>query len=352
MTSAPSLNRPPEILSAQENCSIDSKSQQYSSYYPPSCPPPYNISAEIDKREFKTSRVTFQPHKKGWRLSKLNRNIIIGAIATSMLLIATIIPLIYVLNNQENPQHDLIGYSTTSSSKIETTIPEENDVESSSASTSSSPPITTTTTATSPPAESTEPTTESTDPPDTYKFITRKEWGSKSKYWSDFELKKIRRIIVMSTGRNSCESLEECKELVRILQENSEYINFDSSPQITDIEENFLIAPDGTVFEGRGINDEGQHSYDKLKTSYNVDAIGVSFIGTFTKENITEHQKKSFDLFVEDLIENNDKIESNYMLFHRNQLIGGTNDLLSQDVKSWDNWITGETSTMLNSINS
>jgi hypothetical protein len=58
--------------------------------------------------------------------------------------------------------------------------------------------------------------------------------------------------------------------LVQILQKNDIYSN------LLDIRYNFIIGGDGSVYEGRGWENQGAHTKKE-----NVDSIGVAYIGTF-----------------------------------------------------------------------
>lgn len=85
--------------------------------------------------------------------------------------------------------------------------------------------------------------------------ISRDSWTS-MKYiiGKQKQLKPIQRIIVMETGAVSCTTLKSCKQFL-LHKQNVDY------PKVDDIKENFFVGLDGTIYEGRGWNREGQHTY-------------------------------------------------------------------------------------------
>lgn len=151
----------------------------------------------------------------------------------------------------------------------------------------------------------------------------------------------VERVIIMDTKSEACEGVESCKKFVKSRQ-IATYNTWVSDIYISDIRENFLIAPDGSVYEGRGFRHEGQHSFDTAVTSYNNQAIGVSFIGNYSTCNLTSKQEESFDKFIEKYIGEN-KIVSNYSVYYVDQFKyqsteEAINDKLYNKVKYFENW--------------
>jgi peptidoglycan recognition protein LE len=61
-----------------------------------------------------------------------------------------------------------------------------------------------------------------------------------------------------------------------------------------DIAYNFLVGCDGSVYEGRGWNRVGAHTY-----GYNQRAIGISFVGTFIRTLPPKISLKACKLLIE-----------------------------------------------------
>jgi len=119
-----------------------------------------------------------------------------------------------------------------------------------------------------------------------------------------------------------------------------QYDAYLSAVPLTDIQENFLIASDGTIYEGRGFAYEGEHTKDQATTSYNNQAIGVSFIGNYTETSLSTEQIESFEYFVQQMISNGTLIDENFKLYYNEQLIGSneSNDELYKSVRNFTNW--------------
>lgn len=139
----------------------------------------------------------------------------------------------------------------------------------------------------------------------------------------------------MDTQTDTCSGEEDCKRFVRLRQSEGNLYE--------DIFENFLIASDGSVFEGRGFEFEGQHSFDRVTTSYNNQAIGVSFIGNYTETDLSEDQFEGFKYFVQRSI-NESLIRVDYKLYFREQLVGPNviTKRLQAAVTTWDHWTEGD----------
>ncbi|KAK2139988.1 hypothetical protein LSH36_1522g00010 [Paralvinella palmiformis] len=137
------------------------------------------------------------------------------------------------------------------------------------------PPITTPISPTTTPSLST--TTSSTPVFDPCSVITsRSEWGAPS--ISEGETLRLpMQIIVMYLRGNNCTTKQECTEEAKHLYKEKENYNF-------------MIAGDGTVFEGRGWRMFSDHylSYGRIE-------YGVAFIG----KSITKKMRISFLYWIE-----------------------------------------------------
>ena len=78
-------------------------------------------------------------------------------------------------------------------------------------------------------------------------------------------------VIISHTASESSSTQAEMTYIVRLIQ--GFHIE---SRKFSDIGYNFLVGNDGNVYEGRGWNRVGAHTY-----GYNRRAIGISFVGCF-----------------------------------------------------------------------
>jgi len=121
----------------------------------------------------------------------------------------------------------------------------------------------------------------------------------------------IRRVIVTQTGDmiETCTTFEACSRRVREIQ-----AFFVESYSMKDIPFNFLIGGDGTVYEGRGYQYEGESFYNRSNenliflpriddnvtlSSLNALGISVAFIGTFESQELNHVHIQTFASFLE-----------------------------------------------------
>lgn len=102
-------------------------------------------------------------------------------------------------------------------------------------------------------------------------------------------------------------------------------------PDFDDIRENFLIASDGWVYAGRGFGREGQTTFSNSVTSFNSQAISISFLMAEEDIEPSRKQKASLCWFVEHSIEN-ENLAENYTAFHQSLLVSSEDeDELNED---------------------
>ncbi|TFJ97767.1 outer dense fiber protein 3B [Platysternon megacephalum] len=105
------------------------------------------------------------------------------------------------------------------------------------------------------------------------RIVTPGKWGGRPANCSS-PLKAVQTgyVIVLHTAGSSCKTGAECNQQMTNIQHyhmnNKGWCN---------IAYNFLIGEDGKVYEGRGWNTEGAHTY-----GYNDISLGIAFIGDFT----------------------------------------------------------------------
>lgn len=114
-------------------------------------------------------------------------------------------------------------------------------------------------------------------------------------------------------------------------------------PDFDDIQENFLIATDGTVYEGRGFGREGQTTYEDSLTSFNTQAVSISFLVAESDEKPNLKQLETFCFFIEESIDD-EKLSRNFKAFQRFTLISSYFDApnLNEDFETCDGKLTWE----------
>lgn len=145
------------------------------------------------------------------------------------------------------------------------------------------------------------------------KIIKREAWISQGlevtgKY---SQLLPIKRIIILNTRTDSCYDDSSCIVFIEEHQQSS-------YPEFDDVKENFFIGINGAVYEGRGFAHEGQASSDSL-TSYNSNAVSISFILQGDDEKPNERQQDALRLFIKLSIDDK-KIEENYLVYRQSDL--------------------------------
>uniref|UniRef100_A0A8C8SPZ3 Peptidoglycan-recognition protein n=1 Tax=Pelusios castaneus TaxID=367368 RepID=A0A8C8SPZ3_9SAUR len=104
-------------------------------------------------------------------------------------------------------------------------------------------------------------------------IVTPGKWGGRPANCSS-PLKSVQTeyVIILHTAGSSCTTHSECREQIMNIQH---YHMNDKG--WCNIAYNFLIGEDGQVYEGRGWNTEGAHTF-----GYNDISLGIAFIGDFT----------------------------------------------------------------------
>lgn len=104
-----------------------------------------------------------------------------------------------------------------------------------------------------------------------------------------------------------------CVEVIVNLQQ-------ENYPEYDDIQENFLISEDGTVYEARGYSREGQTTYESSLTSFNTQAVSVSFLINEADANPNPEQLKALCYFLKESIKN-ENLSKNFKAYHRSDLV-------------------------------
>lgn len=101
-----------------------------------------------------------------------------------------------------------------------------------------------------------------------------------------------------------------------------------------DIGYNFLVSGDGLVYEGRGWDKEGTHTY-----GFNKNSICIALIGTFTDTEPPLRQLNITKRLLEEGLRLQ-KIAPNYRLYGHRQLIATESPgaALYRIIKEWPHW--------------
>lgn len=143
------------------------------------------------------------------------------------------------------------------------------------------------------------------------KLVKRQEWGAKeslerldsfgSSLTADgvYATRTPNRVFIHQAwdGR-SCADIDSCSIRLQAIQAYHQ-----NSKGWPDISYNFLIASDGTIYEGLGFTRVGFHTLD-----YNYNSLGVAFIGTFQDIHPTGEMERA----LQDLLQC--AVDSNYLV--------------------------------------
>ena len=161
--------------------------------------------------------------------------------------------------------------------------------------------------------------------------MPRLEWGAMPPVRPPHLLEVLppSRVIISHTATPFCYTQTHCILKVRVAQTfHIESKGWD------DIAYNFLVGGDGNVYEGRGWDVEGAHTF-----KFNHRSIGISFIGTFTNDKPTPEQLAAAQSLIQFGVKNG-KISKDYKLFGHRQCIKteSPGQTLYQIIETWDHW--------------
>jgi hypothetical protein len=166
-------------------------------------------------------------------------------------------------------------------------------------------------------------TTTTIQPVINRKIVKRKDWKSIDSFAITGKYKLIspvNKIILLTTVTSHCDTEESCMEFIND-QQQFVYPGYD------DIRENFIIALDGTIFEGRGFEHEGETTCESDKiTCYNNKAISISFVQSSANDyEVNEKQQSAYCQFIKEK-QDIRLIDSTFNAFNHNNLISTTVD--------------------------
>ncbi|KAJ8687419.1 hypothetical protein QAD02_023213 [Eretmocerus hayati] len=168
-------------------------------------------------------------------------------------------------------------------------------------------------------------------------IVPRSEWQAKQPRHEPINLTTIppNWVVISHTeltrGGGYCETKKECYPLLRNLQ-----IFHRDQQGLNDIVYNFLVGGDGTVYEGRGWDIEGQHT-----KGYDSKSLGIAFIGDFESKSPREEQVNGVKNFLEYAVSQN-KLTKDYKLIGQNQVpdehTNSPGSKVSKIIKTWEHW--------------
>ncbi|XP_037806815.1 peptidoglycan recognition protein-like isoform X2 [Lucilia sericata] len=156
-------------------------------------------------------------------------------------------------------------------------------------------------------------------------------------YWSTLEPSEefeyidgpVDIVIISHTATDSSLSSQENTQLIR----NIQTFHVDAQGW-DDIGYNFLIGCDGNVYEGRGWNVVGVHTY-----GYNRRSLGIGFIGSFSRSLPSQKALEACKNLLKRGVEEG-HLKNNYKLLGHRQCIATVSPgrLLYEEITKWDNF--------------
>lgn len=130
-------------------------------------------------------------------------------------------------------------------------------------------------------------------------------------------------VILLETSSSSCHDKPACVLLVRHTQTNHK-----EGHSKWDIGYNFLIGGDGNVYQGRGWDVIGSHTFD-----WDDKSLGIAFLGTFKKKTPTDVQIEVAKKLIKAGVQMG-YIKKDYNLY------GGTDigESLEKMLSTWEHW--------------
>jgi hypothetical protein len=166
-------------------------------------------------------------------------------------------------------------------------------------------------------------------------FRSRDDWSAEPPKATIELALPIYRIIIAHTAGEICNNEDDCKRVVKELQQSSTHLD--------DIPFNFLIGDDSRIYEGRGFKHQGQHTSNKDATEYNSIGICIAFIGDYASDELSESQVAVFNDFVQYFVENG-VVSENYTIFSQDQLVRNEKsaDKLFEVIQMWSRFRSRE----------
>jgi len=164
------------------------------------------------------------------------------------------------------------------------------------------------------------------------RIISRSEWGAINTNCHNPMAEERPYLFVHHAESQECSDVSTCSQLVRGIQDY--HINGNGW---CDIGYSFLVGGDGNIYEGRGWDEIGAHTY-----GFNSQGYGVCFLGSFMATLPSGNAQESFHQLA-NCMKSNGKVDADYELKGHRQT-GPTDcpgDALYFEIQSWPHWTDG-----------
>ncbi|XP_019562443.3 peptidoglycan-recognition protein LC isoform X4 [Aedes albopictus] len=164
------------------------------------------------------------------------------------------------------------------------------------------------------------------------RIVTRNEWLAQPPKENLTRLKlPVNRVIIAHTATENCQTQAQCTFMTQRIQE---FHMAEDSKNYSDIAYNFLIGGDGNAYVGRDWDKQGAHT-----KGFNVDSIGIAFIGTFTDVEPSLVQLSAAEQLIAMGFEQN-KLSKTYRLYGHRQLapFESPGRMLFKIIQKWPHW--------------
>ncbi|KAG8226178.1 hypothetical protein J437_LFUL012353 [Ladona fulva] len=159
-------------------------------------------------------------------------------------------------------------------------------------------------------------------------LVPREQWSADPPRQTTTLQHPVEHVVVSYTYGEPCSSRYECTEVIKHLQK----LDMDGKGW-WDILQNFLVAGDNRVYEGRGWDVEGLP-----KDQYVNGSLLFSFVGRFMHELPPQHQLRTLRKLVDEGVRLG-KISSLYKLVVDHKAVGS---ILEKELQTWDHYFLGE----------
>ncbi|XP_037940326.1 peptidoglycan-recognition protein SA-like [Teleopsis dalmanni] len=159
---------------------------------------------------------------------------------------------------------------------------------------------------------------------------SKRQWGAKIANEVNYQVKPVHFVIIHHTVTEECSKFPECSELLQNMQHSQM-----TTQKFDDIAYNFMIASDGTVYEGRGWGKSGAHTY-----GYNAKGLGIAFIGNFIEKlpsrSALNAAKKLLSCGVK-----RGELDKQYQLLGATQVSATKSPgiTLYNEIQKWEHWV-------------
>uniref|UniRef100_A0A1A9Z640 Peptidoglycan-recognition protein n=1 Tax=Glossina pallidipes TaxID=7398 RepID=A0A1A9Z640_GLOPL len=170
----------------------------------------------------------------------------------------------------------------------------------------------------------------SSDESDCPNIKLKTQWGGHPSPEISYRPIPVKYVVIHHTVTPECDTFPTCAELLQNMQNyHTQSLKYD------DIGYNFLIASDGTVYEGTGWLIIGAHTY-----GYNTNGTGIAFIGDYTAKLPSAAALTSAKKLLSCGVKTGN-LQENYELLGGRQAFPTLSPgiTLYNEIQQWDHWI-------------